>query len=135
MLDRLMQGPIDNIWRVSATLEQWYETGERPTAALGTASRLEPAHHNYIEQLHLVSLQQAARRAAKGKGNAKRLRFNRPQMRQQLQQPQIHAHQWKLRSTVMTESAVAASLNSGLEMLHADWYAAISSTPNAGMAC
>ena len=60
------------MWRVTNTLNHMRDTGNTPNPDVTTVSRLEPAHHNYIDQLHLISRQQAAQREArKGKGEGK----------------------------------------------------------------
>ena len=75
LLDQPLRGPIDDIFRITHAMHEWQASGAtRPEPAVETISRLEPAHHNYIDQLHLISRQQASARAAanaKGKGKGK----------------------------------------------------------------
>ena len=75
LLDQPLHGSIEDMFRINQTLQQWQHSGvPRPQPAVDTTSRLEPAHHNYIEQLHLIFRQQASARAArdaKGRGKGK----------------------------------------------------------------
>jgi len=69
LLEQPLQGTVDTFWRVQNTLSHFDNTGSMPAPNTGTLSRLDPAHHNYIDTLHLI--QQDNERYANSKGRGK----------------------------------------------------------------